>query len=82
MFNRRKTILESISRKNRDIYARIMNQESQYSKEKLNKGDSTEKNKLTIENLTANSRILLTLSKHALANSNATPHKLRPIKDI
>jgi hypothetical protein len=76
MFNRRKTVLENISKKNRDIYIRITNQESHYnfSKPKENKEERN-----TMESLTANSRLMLTLSKNALCLSNT--NKLEPLRE-
>jgi hypothetical protein len=65
LFLRRKTLLESISRTNKQIYQRIQHQESHYHRSRA--GTLLEPNN---ENLTSGSRILLALSKHALALSN------------
>jgi hypothetical protein len=75
MFNRRKTVLETISKKNKDIYVRITNQESHYHYPK-NREDAESKTKTTIESLTANSRLMLTLSKHAINQSSSQAAKL------
>jgi hypothetical protein len=67
LFNRRKTVLETISRKNKDIYQRIVDQESHYSQEKAQLRPQKDKN-LMLETLTNGSRMLLTLSRQAMAH--------------
>lgn len=67
LFNRRKTVLETISRKNKDIYQRIVDQESHYSQEKAQFRPQKDKN-LVLETLTNGSRMLLTLSRQAMAH--------------
>ena len=70
LFNRRKTLLQTISRKNKDIYARILQQESHYGEAQ------PAQPRLPPETLTQASKMLLTLSKQAmLLDSKSTAHQ-------